>query len=376
MSWRIAAEGHDRRLEALRDRLHAVLDDLVTGGRYHQGARTRSLEETLGRALGRPVVGTSSGTMALKVALKASGVGPGDEVVVPVATFVSTVSVVAELGATPVLVDIDPETRTMDPDAFAAALGPRTAAVVPVHLHGAPAAMVEIVRLADRAGVRVVEDCAQGHGAELYGRPVGTWGDYGCFSYWAGKNVGSLGDAGALSMRDAMDLETVRALVDLGRLPKDRYTHHRLGYRGRIDELDAAVIEIEQDALGAWRSRRQQIADAYRAGLADTSLVLPVPPPGATHGWYKFAVGSDSPQELITALADRGIQAEQVYPTTLAEQPLLAEIEHRLLDVPVASAVVPTLVCLPCYPELSDDEVAEVVEAVQQSVLGRHASTG
>lgn len=368
MTTKIAAEGHARRLAGLREELHAVLDEVITAGTYHKGDRTRSFEEKFTAELGRPVVATSSGTMALKVALTAAGVKPGDEVVVPVATFVSTVSAVAELGAIPVLVDVDAATRTIAPASLDSAVSATTKAVIPVHLHGAPAAMNDILTIAESAGLRVIEDCAQGHGAEVSGRPVGSLGDFGCFSYWAGKNVGSLGDAGAVSMRDPHDIETVRELVDLGRGPTDRYTHVRLGYRGRVDELNAAVMALEQEMLPEWRRRRQHIADCYTAGLEETSLELPQVPHGMTHGWYKFAVGCPDPQHLISTLADREIQAEQVYPTTLAQQPVLAEIPHRLLDTPVADAVVPTLVCLPCYPELTDAEVGVVIEAVRAAV--------
>ncbi|PJJ77358.1 dTDP-4-amino-4,6-dideoxygalactose transaminase [Sediminihabitans luteus] len=361
----IPSEAHSRRVAALRDDIHVALDRVVDEGRFHKGSQVRALERFVEDSWGGHAVAVSSGTVALQVALRAAGVGPGDEVVMPVTTFASTAFAAASIGAVPVLVDVDPLTRTLDPESVAAAVTDRTTAIVPVHMHGAPADLPELSVLAASHGIALVEDCAQAHGASIAGRRVGTFGDFGCFSLWVGKCAGGLADGGLVIARDPSATRRVRRLTDLGRDPEDRYVHHELGTRGRMDELTAAVTLLELDRLDAWRDRRDEIAQHYLSAFAGLPVGLPQVPVGARHAWYKFAIEVADAEAFIFAAGRRGVVCERVYPTTLAEQPALTGMPHRATSTPVADGLTRRLVCIPCYPELTSQEVDRVVEAVR-----------
>jgi len=361
---RVPAEGHHRRLEGLRQVVHDRLDEVIDSGVTVMGDRTRDLEERLGELWGGHAVATASGTESLHFALRAAGVGPGDEVVVPTMTFVATAFAVTAVGAVPVFVDVEPGSWLISPDAVRAAITPRTRAVVVVHLHGQVAAVDEIADLAAEHGLVVVEDCAQAHGATFAGRPAGSFGDFGCFSMWAGKNVGGLGDGGLVVVRDAARAKAVERLRNLGRDPDDRYVHHSWGTRARMSELDAAVLSHQLSLLPAWTERRREVADRYDKAFAALPVTTPTVLPDRGHAFYKYAVLTEHAAELAAHLAERGIGAERVYPRLLSEQPAFTGLPHRAEPTPVADANNPRLLCLPIYPELLDEEEQAVVDGV------------
>lgn len=366
----IPAEGHARRVRALRPQIHRLVDEIADNGRFHFGPRTTALEHRLRTLWGGHPVATTSCTQALVLALRAEGVGPGDEVIVPAATFAATAFAVAETGAVPVVVDVAEPTLTLCPQALADAVTPRTRAVIPVHLHGHMADMPAILSVARAHDLTVVEDCAQAPGAVLNGRAAGTWGDFGCFSFWVGKCVGGFADGGAVITDSPERAARVRRLSDMGRAPGQRHVHQERGVRGRLGELDAGLIDLELSLLAEWLKRRQAIADYYSACFADIPVTTPAVLPGHRHAYYKYAVRCPDLPGLSAHLAERGIEAEQVYPYLLPEQPAFRGIEHRSL-VTARSAGGARRLCLPAYPELTDSEVEHVAASVVAHFTGR-----
>ncbi|WP_405497388.1 DegT/DnrJ/EryC1/StrS family aminotransferase [Streptomyces sp. NBC_00096] len=369
----IAGEFHARRVHGLKADVLRLVEEVIDDGVFHGGRRVRELEAVAGRRWSAHALATSSGTMALECAVRALGIGTGDEVIMPALTFVSTAFAVAAAGAVPVFVDIDPHTRTIDPAAAAAAITSRTRAVIPVHMHGLMADMTAVRALADRHALAVIEDCAQAAGATDAGRPAGSIGDIGCFSMWVGKNLGGLADGGLLLMRDRSLLPLLRKLTDLGR-DGERNTHHLRGNRGRMGEIDAAVIRHQLDLLPAWTDRRRTLADRYTEAFATLPVAVPADAPGRPHTYYKYPLTMPDPATaaaLMTFLSRTGITTEQVYPHAVPHQPALSEITHRTTGIGVTLDVLPRTVCLPLAPELTDEEAGRVVQAVQDFHTGR-----
>ncbi|SDK96626.1 DegT/DnrJ/EryC1/StrS family aminotransferase [Streptomyces indicus] len=359
----IPAEGHHRRVRGLRTEIHDIADQVITKGKFHYGPQTARLEAALREAWGGHPVATTSCTQALILALEAGGVGRGDEVIVPAATFAATAFAVHTVGAVPVIVDVAEPTLTLCPQAMEAAITPRTRAVIPVHLHGHMADMPAINTLARKHDLVVIEDCAQAPGATLDGRAAGTWGDYGCFSFWVGKSMGGLEDAGAIITTTPERADLLRQLTNMGRSNTDRHTHHHRGSRARLGELNAGIVAVELDLLPGWVERRNAIADHYNRQFTDLPLILPRAQKGHRHGYYKYAIGCDELPELADHLASRAIEAEQVYPYVLPDQPAFKGIEHRN-HATERSMTATRRLCLPAYPELTDDEVERITQAV------------
>ncbi|MFC3450787.1 DegT/DnrJ/EryC1/StrS family aminotransferase [Amycolatopsis speibonae] len=360
----VPAEGYHRRLADMRQLIHEYLDGVIDGGTTVMGDFTRQLEEQLGARWDCRAVATSSGTESLHLSLRAAGVGKGDEVIVPDMTFVATAFAVAAVQATPVFVDVEPGSWLISPDAVRRAVTPRTKAIIAVHLYGQVADMGEILSIAEEHGLVVIEDCAQAHEATYDGKPAGTFGDFGCFSMWAGKNIGGLGDGGLVTVKAEKDLRALERAHNLGRDRDNRYVHHSWGSRARLSELDAAVLRHQLSMLPTWNEQRRVIADRYDKAFAGLPLVTPEVRPGREHVFYKYVVHTPNAAELATHLRSRGIQTERVYPFLLSEQPAFAGLPHRAEPTPVAHADNPKLLCLPLYPELLDRERQAVVDGV------------
>ena len=349
-----------RQHAALADELLAATARVLAGSRFILGPEVKALESELA-ALGgaRHGIGLNSGTDALLLALKAVGVGPGDEVITSAFSFVASASTVAMIGAVPVFVDIDPETYNLDPKILEAAVTPRTRAVVPVHLYGQPAAMDEIEAIARRRGLAVVADAAQAVGASYDGRPIAAWGDASTLSFYPTKNLGACGDGGmVLTTRDDV-AERVRLLRDHGSSRK--YVHVELGYSSRLDELQAALLRVKLAHLAEWTAARRRLAARYRDGLADTGLGLPAERPPARHVYHQFAVRAPRRDALAAALAARGVGTTVHYPTILPCQPLFSRPGAER-DFPHAARAATEMLGLPCFPEITDQEIDTVVQ--------------
>jgi dTDP-4-amino-4,6-dideoxygalactose transaminase len=313
-------------------------------------------------------VGVGSGMSALELALRALGIGPGDEVIVPGYTWVATWLAVTQVGATPVPVDVEAATYNLDPEAMRAAIGPRTAAVIPVHLRGEPAAMEPIAELAEAHGLAVLEDAAQAHGARSGGRRVGGLGAAGAFSFYPAKNLGALGDGGAVTTNDAGLADKVRLLRNYGM--RDRYEVEAAGVNSRLAEVSAAALRVKLAHLDDWNERRRARAADYLAALAEVpDLTVPEPLAGTEPVWHLFAVGHQRREAAREALAAAGI-------STLVHYPLLPGTsgayrdDPRIAgaDLPVSARLAAEELTLPMYPQLPADAAARTAAALRALV--------
>ena len=360
---------HERLAPELRQAVLKVVDS----GTFIMGPEVKQFEAEFAAALGaRHAIGVSNGTDALRVALEAVGVGPGDEVLIPSFTIIATATAVSALGAAPVFVDIDPVTMTMAPAAAAAAAGPKTTAMIPVHLFGYPADMEALCALAAEKDLKVVEDCAQAHLTTFKGATVGTIGDAGAFSFYPSKNLGAAGDAGAVTVADPDLAEAVRQLRNCGRETGGAaYRHVRVGQNCRLDELQAAVLRVKLKYLKEWTAKRRAAALRYIQNLQGLPIFLPDPGlSGTAHTFHLFVVRCDRRDELAKHLTARGIGNGVYYPIPVHRQPAYQEVLIRPTALPHTEEACRTALALPMYPELEPAAVDAVCQAVKDFFKG------
>lgn len=347
----------------LKREIDGAILDVLASGHYVQGDAVEAFEREFAAFSGaRYGVGVNSGTSALHLALLAAGVGPGDEVITVPLTFVATVAAIGYTGARPVLVDIEPRSFTMDPAQLEPAIGPRTKAIVPVHLYGQPAEMDAITAIARRHGLVVVEDAAQAHGALFRGRRAGSIGDLACFSFYPSKNLGACGEAGMVLTGSVGYAETLRALRDHG---QDRKYHHvRRGFNYRLDALQAAILRVKLRRLGAWTESRRAHARRYDELLRGAAVETPRERPEVRHVYHQYVVRSGRRDDLQAHLAAAGIQTGIHYPVPVHLQEGFRDLGYGPGDFPVAEACTRSVLSLPIYPELTRTQVEEVAAAV------------
>jgi dTDP-4-amino-4,6-dideoxygalactose transaminase len=317
-------------------------------------------------------VGVASGTDALVLALRAIGIGPGDEVITAVNTFVATVEAIVHTGATPVLVDIDSTTYGIDIPQVERIITSKTKAIIPVHLYGYPADMDPILDLAKRHHLFVVEDAAQAHGAEYWGRRVGSLGDVACFSFYPSKNLGAFGDAGAVVTNREDVASSVRALRDHGSI--QRYEHRLVGYTSRLHTLQAAVLGVKLPYLDQWNIMRQSNAQLYNELLSDLpGVVLPVVEEGRTHVFHLFVIRLESADRdaLGDYLVNRGISTGIHYPSPVHMTGAFQYLGYRPGDFPVAELCSQQILSLPMYPELEPEKIAYVAGELTTFLRGK-----
>lgn len=357
----------------LRDDILAAVSRVCDSQRFILGPEVEALEAELASYLEAPhAIAVSSGTDALLVALMALGIGAGDEVVTSTFSFFATAGCVARLGATPVLVDIDPVTYNLDPVAVRAAVTDRTRAIIPVHLYGLCADMDPVMDIARDACIAVIEDAAQAIGATYRTRQAGTIGTIGCFSFFPSKNLGAFGDGGLVTTNDPALAHEIRLLRNHGAEPK--YFHKRIGGNFRLDALQAAVLRVKLPHLARWTAMRQANAARYdalfqSAGLSDR-ITLPSAPPDRRHIFNQYVVRVPGRDGVRASLADRGIGTEIYYPVPFHLQECFAGLGHRLGDFPRAEAAAATTLALPIYGELTSSQQAAVVGAMVDALRG------
>ncbi len=349
-------------LAPLRAEILAAMERVVDGGQFILGPEVSAFEVDFARWLGvDEVVGVANGTEAITIALRAMGVGPGDEVVVPSFTFYASAEAIPPTGATPVFCDVDPETFCVTADTVRAALTPRTKAVVAVHLFGNVAPVEEIERL----GVPVLEDAAQAAGAYAAdGRRAGALGTAATFSFYPSKNLGAFGDGGAIATRDAALADRVRTLRFHG--SRDKVTYEEVGYNSRLDELQAAILRVQLPHLDAWADGRRAAGEAYEAAGAGDVVALPRPHGGCTPAWHLYVVRHDDPDRLAAGLSERGVGARAYYRTPVHAQAAMAAFPPAV-PLPGTDEAARTHLALPMGATLSRAQVAEVVAALRGS---------
>lgn len=327
----------------------------------------RAFEEEFAAFVGAPhCIACGNGTDSLEILLRAAGIGPGDEVLVPAVSWIATSEAVTTCGATPVFVDILPGEYTIDPAAAAAKITSRTAAMIPVHLYGMPARMDALLHLAERNHLFVLEDCAQAHGARFADRQVGTFGNAASFSFFPGKNLGAWGDAGAMLTADAGLARKARMIAQHGQTER-KHEHLIEGRNSRMDGLQAAILSVKLKRLLAWTATRRRLAAFYQRQLSGLVQRVQSEPPAASGVFHLFVVETPNRDAVIASLAAEGIASAVHYPTPL---PLLSAYERFGLgpeDFPVSSQVTQEILSIPLYPELIDQQQQRIVGALRQT---------
>ncbi len=355
-----------RHYETIRAELDGAALRVLASGWWILGPEVRAFEEAFAAFCGvGHAVGVGNGTEALHLALVALGVGPGDEVITVANAGVYATVVILQAGARPVYVDVEERGYNLDPALLEAAITPRTRAIIPVHLYGRMADMDAILAVAGRHGIPVIEDCAQAHGTTLNGRAAGSMGVCGCFSFYPTKNLGALGDGGAIVTGDAALAEKLRRLRQYG-WERKYYTADLGGVNSRLDELQAALLQVKLGHLPAWNETRRRWAGRYDELLAGSELILP--PDQEGHIYHLYVVRSSDRDGLQTALRARGIGTEIHYPLPAHCQPVYAQFAPPA-GLPVTERLAREVLSLPLYPELSEAEIAVVAGAVRD-ILG------
>ena len=349
---------------ALRPSIQEAIDKVLSSGTYILGRETAEFEREWAAYLGiRHCVGTASGTDAVALALQAAGVRRNDEVVTVSQTAVATVAAIESIGAIPVFVDVDLRTRCMDPDQIAGALSRRTKAIVPVHLYGQPASMEAIRAIADLHGLIIVEDCAQAHGAAISGQKVGTFGHAAAFSFYPTKNLGALGDGGAVVTNDESLAQRLRELREYGW--RTRYISHVPGCNSRLDELQAAVLRVKLPYLDQRNERRRSIAECYRQAICSSDLIPPAIVPATVHAMHLFVLECEDRQAFEEACCSQGIRTARHYPVPVHRQPAYAGRIRGGDCLPVTERLANRIVTLPCFPEQREEHIHRVCERLR-----------
>lgn len=367
----------------LKPELDAAVARVLDSGWYILGKEVAAFEEEFAAYLQRTkdkgqrtednpqskidCVAVNSGTDALHLALRACGVGPGDEVITVSHTAVATVAAIRLTGATPVLVDIDPATYTMAPAAAEAALTPRTKALIPVHLYGHPAEMDSLLAIAKQAGVPLIEDCAQAHGAQYQGELVGTLGDLACFSFYPTKNLGALGDGGAVVGRNTELMARIRSLREYGWTPQARYISQSEGLNSRLDEMQAALLRVKLRYLDEWNAARRHLAALYADHLP-TALTKPVEQASSRHVYHLYVVRVARREQFRQAMQAAGVATAIHYPAAVHQQPAYQQNNIICHSMVTTEQLLPQIVTLPMYPQLTDEQTLTICQAATQAL--------
>ena len=352
---------------ALKEEMLRAVGDVFENGAFINGPNVKALEKEVAQYLGgEHGVGLNSGTDALHLALRALNIGPGDEVITTPFTFVATTEAIGIVGATPVFVDIDPKTYNIDPKLIEAAITPRTRAILPIHLYGHPAPMDEIVAIAQKHGLAVIEDCAQAIGTKYKDKYVGTIGTFGCFSFFPSKNLGAYGDGGMLLTGDTALADRARSLRAHG--GRVKYYHEELGVNSRLDELQAAILRVKLPHLTHWIENRRAVAKRYIDAFGEFGIQLPVDPQYGTHAYHQFTIRVPDRDEFQKELQTAGVQTMIYYPIPLHLQKVHESFGQPEGTFPHSEKAAREVISIPMYPELKPEVQDRVIEAVKAAL--------
>lgn len=358
--------------QAIKHHIDEGIRGVLETSSYIQGPAVERFEAEFADYIGaKHVIGVANGTDALYLALRAAGIGVGDEVITAANTFIATAEAISAVGAQPVLVDMDPSTSTLDPGKIEAGLTDRTRAILPVHLYGRAADMASIMAIAERRGLVVIEDACQAHGAILDGHRLGTIGDIGCFSCYPGKNLGAYGDAGILVTNDDELARRVRLLGNHGSARK--YVHEVIGWNSRLDSLQAAVLSAKLPHLDEWNEQRRGHAAFYLNEMSELPIGLPTPA-GEEHVWHLFVVEVDDRDAFVSHLSEHGIATGIHYPVPLHLTQAYGDLPYAPGDFPAAELAAGRIVSLPMFPEMTAAQRQTVVDVVRSYFADRNVA--
>ena len=352
-----------RQYSRLKTQIDKALGSVLEQTQFILGPNVAALEKEVAAYHGLPfAIGCANGTDALLLALRASGVVAGDEIITTPFTFIATAEVAAQLGAKAVFVDICPDSFNIDPQKIAAKITPKTKAIIPVHLFGHPADMEPIMKIAREHNLKVIEDCAQAFGAQYQGKTVGTFGDIGCFSFFPSKNLGCYGDGGMVITADEEIAAKIKMLRNHGSAV--RYYHSEVGYNSRLDEIQAAILRIKLAQIDNFNEERRANASAYCRVLAGQDLVLPTQRDGCRHVYHQFTLRLKNRQAVADALAKAGIASAIYYPVPLHQQEVFLKMYGPQESLPVAENCCAEVLSLPMFPELTQEEIRQIADVI------------
>jgi dTDP-4-amino-4,6-dideoxygalactose transaminase len=348
----------------LQSEIDEAVHRVMSSGWYILGPEVERFEQAFASYLQVDhCVGVGNGLDALQLALRAVGVGPGDEVIVSTNTFIATWLAVTYVGAIPVPVEPDPETHNLDPERVRSAITERTRALLPTHLYGQPADLDPLLEIAREFDLKLVEDAAQAHGARYKERRIGGHGDAAIWSFYPGKNLGAMGDGGAVTTNDPEVAEKVRRLSNYGSSVK--YVHEDKGFNSRLDPIQAAILQVKLDFLDSWNERRAEIARRYSEGLSATGLVLPRTPQWADPAWHLYVVQSEQRDALADRLRTRGVQTLIHYPIPPHRQAAYSDLNLAEGSFPIAERLARQVLSLPIGPHMTEDQVEYAIEMIK-----------
>lgn len=351
--------------EGIKEEINLAISSVLEDTAFIGGKYVKQFEESFaGYIKANHCIGVGNGTDALFVAMRALGIGEGDEVITVANSFIATSEAITMAGARVVFVDCDPLAYTIDVQKVCSAISPRTKAIVPVHLYGQPANMPELLRIAKQHGLFVIEDAAQAHGAEIGGRRIGTFGDVGCFSFYPGKNLGAYGDAGAIVTNDAEVAARCRMLANHGRI--DKYDHKFEGVNSRLDGMQAAVLNVKLKYLDGWIEKRRWAASMYKELLATANLDIAHEVEGMRHVFHLYVVRVKGRDAIQAALKDAGIATGIHYPIALPELQAYGYLGHSNGEFPVATRYSREILSLPMYAELTPVQIEYVCDNLKK----------
>jgi dTDP-4-amino-4,6-dideoxygalactose transaminase len=347
---------------ALKQEIDTAVLDALESTQFILGPNVTNLEKETAAYLGSPhAIGVASGTDALHLAVLAAGIKPGDEVITTPFTFIATAEAICYAGATPVFVDVDPQSFNIVPELIEQTITARTKAVIPVHLFGQPADLAAIADICERHKLALIEDCAQSFGAAFSGKMTGAIGAFGCFSFFPSKNLGGYGDGGLVTAATAEGAETLKMLRNHG--SKVRYHHDVIGFNSRLDDLQAAILRVKLRHIDRFNHERRRVAHRYSEGLKDV-VTVPFEDGKGVHVYHQYTLLSDRRDQIMAALTEQQIACAIYYPIPLHQQKVFAE-QCQGLSLPVTESIAARCLSLPIYPEMSNEQVDQVIAAVR-----------
>ena len=350
----------------LKPEIDAAIGDVLEQAQFILGPNVSKLEEEVAAYHSLPyAVGVANGTDALLLALRACGIGPGDEVITTPFTFIATAEVIALLNAVPVFVDINPATFNIDCNQIAGKITQKTKAIIPVHLFGQPADMEPIMKIAEKFNLKIIEDCAQAFGAKYNGRKVGTIGDAGCFSFFPSKNLAGYGDGGMVITKSEEIAKQLKILRNHG--SSFRYHHQAVGYNSRLDEIQAAIIRVKLKKIDQFNTLRRQHAAAYCAAIKRNDIVLPFVNSDCEHVYHQFTIRTKNRDMLAKALQDKGIASAVYYPVPLHLQEVFVKMYNLSVKLPQSENCASEVLSLPMFPELNKEEIGLIADVINHA---------